>query len=185
MGSFDYIGWFGTFLYLANYAYLAFCSEWNRSVYFTANAIAAISLVISSFAIASWQAVGINFFWAFISLWLLFGKGFQFVSVSPRILNSITLGFWLLALAALVVDLPLSVSVLGWSSTFAFSASYLLFAAKTLPIGSYHIWNAYAAFVLLPQLYFDNNWPVLAMEICWLFISISAYFNRRQPEEPL
>lgn len=191
MTPLEYLGWFGTSLYLGNYAYLAFVSRYSRPMYFTANAVAAISLVISSFAIASWQAVGINLFWAAISLWLLLGRGFRFVTADPRLLVFVTFGFWVIALAAVIVALPQSVSVLGWSSMFAFSASYLLFAADRLNVGMFHLWNAYAAVVLMPQLSLDSNWPVLLLEICWFLISVFAYINHRlraplvdEPDEP-
>ena len=186
MTGFELLGWFGTLLYLANYAYLAFYRRWRRPVYFSANGVAALSLVVSSAAIASWQAVGINFFWAAISVWLLIGGSFRFVRVGPGVLT-VGVGLcWVTALPALFWQWQwqLAVAIIGWSSTFAFSAAYLLFAARRLTIGPYHLWNAYAAFVLLPQLYLDANWPVLAMEVCWFVISLSARFNLHQPDEP-
>ena len=156
MTGFELLGWFGTLLYLANYAYLAFYPRWHRPVYFSANGVAALSLVVSSAAIASWQAVGINFFWAAISVWLLIGGSFRFVRVGPSVLT-VGVGLcWVAALPALFWQWQLAVAIIGWSSTFAFSAAYLLFAARRLSIGPYHLWNAYAAFVLLPQLYLDG-----------------------------
>jgi len=184
MTAVDVIGWFGTTLYLVNYAYLAFYSRWRRTIYFAANSIAASSLVISSAVLASWQAVGINLFWAVISLWLLTGKGFALIRLSPRVLLVGVLLWWLLALLGAVQHWHVASGFLAWSSTFVFGLAYLLFAAQRLSLRPYHLWNAYAAMAILPQLYLDANWPVLVMEASWFAISVSAYLNQRQPDEP-
>lgn len=183
MSWLEVLGWFGTTLYLLNYAYLAFYPKWKRVIYFAANGIAAISLVVSSAALASWQAVGINGFWAAISIWLLLGLGFDWVPLTRRSLEFGVLGLLLVAAGSVYWDWRLSVSWVGWSSTFAFSLAYLLFAAQKLQVRRYHFWNAYAAFVLLPQLWLDTNWPVFAMEVAWFGISVAALIKTYRLEQ--
>ena len=65
------LGWFGSLLYIVNHGYISSVKQWQGRIYYSGNLIAAVSLVISSFIIASYQAVVINNFWAIVSFLLM------------------------------------------------------------------------------------------------------------------
>lgn len=183
----DVIGWFGTVLYLANYAYMSLYDHWKRRIYFSANAVAATCLAIISVILFSWQAVGVNGFWVIISLWLLSGRGFSFVRFNHWVVDGGVGLMWLVAAVYLFIDWRGSVAWMAWSSTWTFCFAYLLFAAEKLPLKRFLICNAYAAGALLPQLFLDENWPTFAMESAWCCISLAGLWklDRQKVRDPV
>ena len=166
------VGWMGTFIYLINHAYLSFMSQSNRTIYYSLNLIAALSLVASSFYIASWQALFVNLFWALISLAMVFKlplEGFRFNKVwFYGILSAVLLVF----VAVSVWNLQINISILAWASVIVFSVAYLLFSTNVISQREYLLWNMYAAFTLLPELWRDDNYPVFFLEVVWGIISL-------------
>lgn len=175
------IGWFGTLLYLVNHAYISIIKNWKPKIYYIGNAIAAISLILSSYISSSWQAVVINSFWAIISLALLMGVDLKILRFSQRFFYLVMASTLLVILGQLIVTYQLNFTLLGWSSAFAFSACYLLFCQEKMLPRYYLCWNAFAAIALLPQLWYDANWPVFGLEVIWAMISI--YGAARKFEE--
>ncbi|MBQ0797046.1 hypothetical protein [Zhongshania sp.] len=166
------IGWFGTFLYLLNHAYISLNQIWKRRLYYGGNTIAASCLIISSYYSYSWQAVVINCFWALTSLALLCSLDLTKIKLDRRIFHLLVIAMLLVFFAECVFKGQFNLALLGWMSAIAFSGSYLLFGAGKMPAKFYFCWNAFAAIVILPQLWLDQNWPVFALEICWAVISI-------------
>lgn len=169
------MGWCGTVIYLASYAYLALVPHCNRNLYFIANAIAGSLLTFSSLALETWQAVVINGFWVVVSILALRGRTLPLGFLNRtrlRVLVATVLGTAALLWA---VSEHHAIETLGWSSACAFCGSYLLFAGRALAADEFHLFNAYAATAILPALASDQNWPVLVLEICWLGLSIIAF----------
>jgi hypothetical protein len=175
---FALLGWFGTVAYLVNHAYISLVQQRNNTIYYGGNFLAATALVISSMASHSFQAVVINGFWALISILILAKVDLQRFPVSRRLFNAILVLFALALLYQALLNSEFDIRLLGWSSAFVFSASYLLFSVGKMRILIYLLCNAYAAFALLPQVWQDENWPVFVLEICWGCISIYGAARR-------
>ncbi|MFT2090271.1 CBU_0592 family membrane protein [Paraglaciecola sp. 2405UD69-4] len=172
------LGWFGTITYLVNHGYISFSKDKSNLIYYGGNFLAALSLVISSIVSQSYQAVVINGFWAIISILVLANINLKRLPINVMFFN-IILGIFAIGVAYQGIMLnKLDTQLLGWSSAFVFSASYLLFTIGKMPIINYLIFNAYAAFVILPQVWIDQNWPVFALEICWGTISLYGAFRK-------
>lgn len=176
----EILGWSGTLTYLVNHTYLSLFSKWKKHIYYSGNLVAALALMISSAAITSWQAVFINGFWALVSLLLLIGLDLKKSPINPA--------FFYLSLAALLIWLlirsihegEINVFILGWTSTLSFCAGYLLFSAGRMSVEAYLFWNTYAALMLLPQLWLDQNWPNFYLEVVWSVISAYGFIRRQQ-----
>ncbi|MCF2950180.1 hypothetical protein L0668_18860 [Paraglaciecola aquimarina] len=169
---FTFLGWFGTISYLLNHAYISLIQQRNDTIYYGGNLLAASALVISSIASNSIQAAVINGFWAIISILILIKVDLNRLPFSRRIFRLILLCFACALLYQAYTTKGLDIELLGWSSAFVFSASYLLFSVGKMQILNYLICNTYAAFAILPQVWVDQNWPVFGLEICWGCISI-------------
>lgn len=175
------LGWFGSILYLLNHGYISIIKNWHSGVYYGGNFLAAISLVLSSFLLGSYQAVVINAFWAIISLLLLVKFDVSRLAFSKRIFyvgfaSFILFCGWLSFKHGMFSE-TLYV-YLGWSSTYVFCLSYFLFSSKKLSHVSYLMLNVYAATALLPLLWSQQNWPVFTLEVCWALISGYGVFVR-------
>lgn len=175
------LGWFGSIVYLINHGYISVVKSWNTRIYYFGNLIAALVLVISSLLIHSYQAVVINGFWAVVSLLLLMHFDITRVPVSRRLFY---VGFVLIITASAYIGLQEGwqstpfYTALGWTSTYAFCLSYLLFCSKKISHISYLGFNFYAASALLPILWGQANWPVFTLEVCWAAISIFGVLTR-------
>ena len=180
MSLIESIGWFGTIVYLLNHAYLSLISNWREKIYFSGNLIAAIALMVSAASLFSWQALCINGFWALISFLLLSGFDIKKTPVKTQWFYFALAFLWVYLLANTLKSDSLDISALGWTSTLAFCASYLLFTSGSMSIHVYLLWNTYAALALLPQLWIDTNWPNFGLEVAWAFISAYVFFRKRQ-----
>lgn len=175
------LGWFGSVCYLVNHGYISIVKNWNAKIYYSGNLIAAVSLVISSFAISSNQAVFINSFWAIISALLLLNMDIAKLPFSKRVFF---VGFAVLLICSSYMGFEYGWTStifhnwLGWSSGYVFCLSYLLFCSKKLSPLYYLVLNAYAASALLPVLWGQGNWPVFFLEICWIAISLFGVYTR-------
>lgn len=176
----EYVGWLGTGLYLLNHAYISYAKNLKKWVYYLGNLIAASILTVTSLIEHSWQAVVINGFWALISLLLILSAPIQKIAFPMSAFHRLIFLFWPTTLVGFYLDFQLGFMILGWSSAFAFCASYLLFNANIMKPIEYFIWNTYAAIVLLPQLWIDMNYPVFGLELAWAVISLYGVKKRYQ-----
>ena len=176
------LGWIGTFIYLLNHGYISFKTNWKSSIYYGGNLVAALSLVVSSYVASSYQAVFINSFWAVVSVAILLNWPLKKVPANVRVFYSGLSLLVVLFAFNLIVNGTFDAMILGWSSAYVFTFGYLLFCTKKIGLMPYLLLNAYAAIVLLPQLWLDNNWPVFALEIAWAGISlVGAYKHINEP----
>ncbi|RHW76174.1 hypothetical protein [Colwellia sp. RSH04] len=170
------LGWIGSLLYLIGHAYISMVKSWSPKIYYASNLIAALSLVISSLILFSYQAAVINSFWALISILLLKKIDISKVPVSKRsfYIGSVAIIGWC---AFVGYDSGWKstnfYTVLGWSSSYAFCLSYFLFCSKKVTHIKYLLINIYAAGAIMPILWVQQNWPVFSLEVCW--VAISAY----------
>lgn len=175
------LGWFGSVLYLINHGYISAFKHWKPKIYYGCNLIAALSLVVSSLMIFSYQAVVINGFWAIISILLLLNIDVAKVPFSKRVFK---LGFVFILAWLVFIGFQYgwgSITLydyLGWSSSYVFCLSYFLFCSKKLNHINYLLFNIYAACALLFILWEQHNWPVFSLELCWAAISAYGVFAR-------
>ena len=175
------LGWIGSILYLVNHGYISVVKQWQEKLYYGGNLVAALSLVISSLFLSSFQAVVINGFWAIISLLLLMRFDINRLSFSKRIFYA-GFGVFLIAIAYTAwyfghnsMEL---FTCLAWSSSYVFCLSYFLFCSKKLTHLAYLTFNVYAACALLPLLWLQQNWPVYTLEVSWALISVYGIFKK-------
>ena len=178
MNIIEFLGWFGTCLYLLNHAYLSLYAKWRPPVYYWGNFLAAAALIVSSFVISSWQAVAINGFWAVISLLMIAG-------VSLRALPFTSYRLWLMIGVVAAIGTfalwrsPEKVwSIISWLAAITFGLSYLLFCAERLAPRHYQVANVVAALGCMPQLWIDLNYAVFFLEFAWALISARAVYKR-------
>ena len=174
----EVLGWIGTVLYLLNHGYISVTTDWNKEIYYSGNAIAALLLVISSLAIGSWQAVIINSFWAIVSVRSLLGSGTSNKMITHQQFGVVLLIILLAAFLSIFIAPEATISILGWSSVWVFCISYLLFTSGDILPRYYFLYSAYAATVLLPQLWADSNMAVFYLEIVWAVLSLYAAKKR-------
>lgn len=174
----DILGWVGIAFYLLGHAYISIVKDWKKVFYYGGNLIAAVSLVITSAALESWQAVVINVFWAIVSILLLLRYDLSKVPFSMVAFKIILVGIWIVLIVMSIIKQSIQLDILGWSSAFVFCAGYLLFSANKMSINMYFICTAYAASSLMPQLWLDQNWPVFTLEVCWTVISIYGLISK-------
>lgn len=175
------IGWLGSGIYLINHAYISTKKYWNSTVYYTGNLLAALILVTSSLLISSYQAVVINSFWAIISVMLLMRLDVAKIPISKRVFY---FGFIIILSYSLYAGIEHGCQSadfftrIGWSSSYVFCLSYLLFCSDKMNKVKYLLFNFYAATALLPILWTQQNWPVFTLEVCWALISLYGVYTR-------
>jgi hypothetical protein len=175
------LGWLGSISYLINHGYISIVKNWHPKIYYGGNLVAALSLVVSSLMILSYQAVIINCFWALISILLLMKFDVAKIPFSKRIFY---LGFIIILVWSAFIGLEYGLNTtafhasLAWSSTYVFCLSYFLFCSKKLCHLNYLWFNIYAASALLPILWGQNNWPVFSLEVSWAIISAYGVYER-------
>lgn len=177
------LGWIATAIYLGNHAWLSSHSAYRGRLYFALNFVGASGIVVSSWAIASWQAVGTNLFWALTSALALAGRGLPGGAfLNERWLMTPIFAFGAGGIVLLLFDFYNGMAVLGWMGTALFCAGYALFTAERIRRRRFLVYNIFAAYGMSPILYLDSNWPVLALEIAWGSISLAGWLDaRRRP----
>lgn len=170
---FVYIAWLGTAAYLVGHIYLAFASKLNSSLYYGLNLFGAIGFIIGSSAIASWQSVFINIFWAYISLASLRGP-FKIPAIPISRWWLIGPSFMAILIGGIILafDYLYGANILGWSGTALYIFGYYLFASASVKKWQFLIYNSVAAIILLPIYGVDTNWPAFALSLVWSIISI-------------
>ena len=166
------LGWGGTLLYLLNHAYLSFIPNWNKTIYYSVNLIAALALVVSSVVLNSWQAVAINMFWAVVSALMVFEFSLRNLPILSRrffLLLSVLVIVFVFAYLSSSEDIW---NLVSWIAAVIFCISYLMFTISKMNSKSYQIANFFAAIMCLPALWLQKNFAVFALEIVWALISI-------------
>ena len=175
-------GWLGTMLYLGAHLYLSGGGRAKWTVYYTVNFIAAFCISITSAVLHSWQAVIINVCWGLISAAGMGRLSLKFLRFNPVFLE-VALGLcFVVSMGSLPFAARFSIALLAWSATLAFSFGYLLCASERITKRCFFLYNAYAALVILPQLWIDTNYPTLALEVLWFGISLFGWGNSRKAE---
>lgn len=177
---FVYIGWLATAAYLAGHVYLVFKTGYRPQIYYSLNLTGAIGFIISSGAIASWQSVIINIFWAYISLASLRGPFKMPDFPASR--------WWLIGPACAAAgagavilgrDFALGAAILGWAGTVLYIAGYYLFASGAVKQWQFLVYNTIAAIILLPVYAADTNWPAFTLSAVWSVISVLGLWKVR------
>ena len=181
----DSVGYLGTLVYLANHAYISLSARHSDRVYFAANMIAALALVVTSAALHSWQSMVTNLFWAGVSLRRLCGGSIYLPSGLQAWTRPIAAICLVLALAGLAIGFEVLLASLAWISVVLFAGVYLLFAADRLQKRQYLWLNVLAALLILPQLWLDTNYPVFLLESIWAILSFVGAVRMPRTSAPI
>lgn len=172
------LGWLGASLYLMNHFYISFFKNFKYSKYYIVNFMAAALLVLTSFYLNSWQSVVFNLFWMIISLCGYYQISLLSFNMPLKMFKVLIVLGLLISIGAIKIDILLSIALMGWLSVFIFVIGYLSFSSKILSINLYLFLSAFAALILIPQLYLDNNIPIVFLEVCWVIISLNGLLIR-------
>jgi len=173
------LGWSGVILYLLAHGRISVLKHKADREYYLMNLIAAVLVVVSSLIISSWQPVIINTFWALVSLAAVCRFRLPSLFLDNRVL-ALLVGLMFVAGTLYIVMIgKIGFSILAWSSVIAFCFSYWLFSCRQLSQKGYFLFSMYAAYILLPQLYLDTNWPVFVMELVWGSLSVIGFYRLR------
>ncbi|MEH6813809.1 MAG: hypothetical protein V7677_14845 [Motiliproteus sp.] len=171
------LGWMGTAFYILAHGWLSVLKRQPEQGYYWANFLAAVLVALSSAMLTSWQPVLINGFWALVSLAAIYHFQLPNLNVSNRRIFILVCIMFCTGVLALVLFGRTGIDILAWSSVAAFCLSYWRFVARQLSRKAYFLFGAYAAFTLLPKLYFDQNWPVFLLEVIWGGLSVIGYLR--------
>jgi hypothetical protein len=177
------LGWAGVVLYIVAHGWISILKRSPKQGYYIVNLSAALLIVASSIMLASWQPVFINGFWALISIAALARFQLPSLLLTNRYLALLVAAVFCVGIAGLLVWGNVGLYILAWSSVIAFCLSYWRFSAQQLSQQGYFLFTAYAAFILLPQLYLDENWPVFLMEVLWGSLSVAGYLRHRSVKQ--
>jgi hypothetical protein len=177
---FEIVGWVGTLFYFYGYLRIALGINTTRKHYLTVNAVAALAITIVSVAKGTHPVVVLNLAWLAISIAGIRGARPRFIAISPRIFLAGGMA-WVAAVAVAFMagEQAYAVLMLAWLGTAVFILSYLLFVNEGISVIEFNICNVIAPIALLPRLYDDSNWPVLALELFWATIAVYAVASRR------
>lgn len=171
----EIIGWSGSILYLLSYILLAINLIDKGRVYYYLNIVAALFVIIISFEKTTYQAVVINFLWGLIS----FNSIYKFFKTSaplkPAFFRFINILLLLTVTAITLLNANFGIQLFGWLSVIYFISSYFYFASNYISEKEFHIWNFLAALAIIPQLYIDQNWPVIVLEVFWAAFAVWGY----------
>lgn len=168
----EFLGWVGTILYLINHAYLSFTKNFKDNVYYSVNLVAALSLVVSSLYLHSWQAVAINIFWAAVSMLMVFKLSLRELPLTSRRFLFLLLFTLLISVFAYLRAPDQIWNLVSWIAAVIFSLSYLMFSASRMSAKNYQKANFLAAIMCLPALWIQMNFAVFALEVAWASISV-------------
>ncbi|MEO1242464.1 MAG: hypothetical protein AAFX54_11190 [Pseudomonadota bacterium] len=177
------LGWAAMTVYLIGHAYMSWSVSYLRSRYYLLNLIGALGFVVSSAAIASWQSVAVNAFWAAISLLSLLNITLE--RDSPLSAERITAPIFLVAFIGVawsLINRDLGFSILGWGGTLLYCFGYVLFTAKSIRRKRFLIYNTLAANFLIPVYILQDNWPAFGMSVAWSAVSTYGFWKLTQQE---
>lgn len=172
------IGWVGTLLYVASYLYLTFSPAFKPSRYYLGNLLAAICICVVSLALFSWQALIINLFWVVVSFAGL--KDWKLGIKLPNQIVSIAIMSVIVITSVVIFSFfksALGISMMAWSSTICYCFGYLLFTNQILEEDTYFIVNGVCSILIIPELWNDQNYPTVVLQIIWLIISITGFIR--------
>lgn len=176
----EVVGWIGTSLYLLAQVLLSVFSI-SRSRYVMLNALAAFLVSVYSLYVWSLQPVFINVVWTVLSL-----IGLKVVADQARIKKGSRVGLksdgdnlslLLIASGALVFLLGYGFLGMGpllwlsWLSFWLYSATYFCFIFFRLSDFWFFALCIVSAAIIIPQLLLDGNFPVVGVQVLWIFWS--------------
>ena len=71
----------------------------------------------------------------------------------------------------------MAVQLIGWFSVVVFLSCYLSFSVGEITEYQYFKYNVFVSLSIIPQMYLDNNFPVVFLGFSWLLITIFGLRN--------
>ncbi len=173
----EIVGWCGSLLYLLSYILLAVNLIEKGKGYYYLNIIAAIFVIIISLEKTTYQAVVINLLWGMISLNSLYRFFKTKAPIKLSVFRLINILLLLIFTSVLFLNVTEGINLFGWLSVVYFISSYFYFASSYISEKEFHIWNFLAALSIIPQLYIDQNWPVIVLETFWAAFAVWGYIK--------
>jgi len=166
------LGWIGAAIYLVAYVLLTLDFLAAGSIYLMLNVLAASLVMVVSVDKASWAAFFINGAWSIVSLYSWAGGS---LSLSQFMLPLTRWGIGTAFLPVIVLfcsgKISNALSILAWCSFLSYILPYVLFLGHKIGRNEFHFWNLLAATVIIPSLFVDQNWPVIAIQVFWMGVS--------------
>ena len=177
---FEIVGWIGAFVYFYGYLLIALGLSTTRRHYLLVNTVAALCIIAVSAFKGTHPAVVLNIAWLAISIAGMRGAYPRFTVGSSRVfLAGGVVSLAVVGVLFVAGERTLAVLMLAWLGTAIFIVSYLLFVNQGISVAAFNRCNVVAPIALLPRLYDDSNWPVLALEVFWATVALYAVARRR------
>lgn len=176
----EVVGWSGTLLYLVAQILLSIFALPRRK-YVLLNALAAFLVSIYSLYAWSLQPVFINVVWTALSLVGL--KVMANEIAVPKQAPGNRLSLLIMNLGAVIFFLCYGllemsfVLWLSWLSFWLYSATYFSFIFFRLSDFWFFLYCILSAGIIIPQLYIDSNYPVIGVQVLWIFWSTVGLFR--------
>lgn len=191
----EVIGWLGTLLYLLAHSLLSL-SVISRFKYVALNAVAAV--VVSIYSLYEWslQPVFINVVWSGLSFWGLYVHSDKSVQNAGQegilrhwLYSILIISVGLAAISIALVSIKSSwIFILSWLSFWLYSSTYFSFIFLRMSDRWFFMLCIVSATIIIPQLYLDSNYPVIGVQLLWIFWSLVALLRHSKsisPEAPL
>ncbi len=177
----NYIGWLSSFIAIFSSLFLSIGLIKKESLLFSFSMfLASIIFIITSFNISNYQAVVSNTFFAFFSLISLMGIFLKFKFVN---LNMMFISSSIVFLASSFNYFNLNnfnwiIQSIGWIPVVFMPFTFLLFTQNKISNKKYFKLNSVSHSVFFIHLFFVGNYPVAALQIVSLLISIFGLYKK-------
>jgi hypothetical protein len=181
---FEFLGWLAVSLFLICQIYVSTFPQINKKIFFAANTIGALLMIISSWAIGSWMMVLYNIIWVGISSIAFFretkvkspikSQYFRFIVYTILVSAAITSPFYQ----------TYGINILGYGSIIILTSAYLLFSTEEIRRSQYLRYSIIGLFCAVPQMHLDQNIPALTSQCVFIMITtaglIRHYINYKK-----
>lgn len=174
------IGWVAIVFTITNYFLLTTFKDYKRRTYYTVTILPCTLSSISCVMLESWIPLINNLFAVFISLYFLITHKNLKVNMSKQLFDIGLYSIVAVACASLFVSTSTGADIFAFSAAYIFAIGYLLYCGNAFNNLEYFLYNAYAGVAIIPSLYFDENWPLVGLNIFWLILSLRGYYREKQ-----
>lgn len=169
---FEFLGWSAVALFILCQVYVSTFPQINKKIFFGANTIGAILMIVSSWAIGSWMMVLYNILWVGISS-ISFITQIKIKSpVSLKVFRCLIFTLLVSAVIAYQFKTTLSINIIGYGSIIILTSCYLLYSTNQMKRSRYLRYSIIGLFCAAPQMHLDQNIPALSSQ--FIFISITT-----------
>jgi hypothetical protein len=169
---FEFLGWLAVSLFLICQIYVSTFPQINKKIFFAANTIGALLMIISSWAIGSWMMVLYNIIWVGISSISFIAHIKVRSPISLKVFRYIIFSILIIGAITCLFNQVKSINIIGYGSIIILTSAYLLYSTNQMKRSRYLRYQIIGLFCAAPQMHLDQNIPALTSQT--LFITITT-----------